>query len=72
MSYFCVRKRILDFQFVVVNPPFWNLENVLSPKGAAKADPKVVQLFLLMCYPPKGVCQSKTEGGSFFYVLFLC
>ena len=31
---------------------FFVLENVLSPEGAAKAEPKVVQLFLLMFYPP--------------------
>ena len=33
MFYFCVRKRILDFQFTGENSPFWNLENVLSPEG---------------------------------------
>ena len=27
---------------------------IYPPKGAAKAEPKVVQLFLLMFYPPKG------------------
>ena len=26
---FCVRKRILDFQFVTEKTPFWNLQNVL-------------------------------------------
>ena len=30
MFYFCIRKRILDFQFAVENSPFLNIENVLS------------------------------------------
>ena len=30
---FCVRKRILDFQFTSGNSSFLNLENVLSPEG---------------------------------------
>ena len=46
--------------------------NVLSPEGTAIAEPKVVQLFLLMFYPPKGLCKADTEGGPivFTYVLF--
>ena len=32
-------------------------KRVYPPKGAAVAEPKVVQLFLLMFYPPKGDVQ---------------
>ena len=35
------------------------------PQGAAKAEPKVVQLFLLIFYPPKGLCEAEPEWGPF-------
>ena len=35
---------------IILNSPFWNLEIVLSPKGTAITEPKVVQLFFLMFY----------------------
>jgi len=38
------------FKIRIFHRPFWDLENVLSPEGTAKAVPKVVQLFLLMFY----------------------
>ena len=48
MFYFCVSKRILDFQITGGNLPFRDLEMFYPPKWAAKAVPKVVQLLLLM------------------------
>ena len=46
---FCVRKRILDFQFTDGFLPFWDLENVLFPEGTLLCRvPKEVQLFLLI------------------------
>ena len=45
----------------------------LSTEGTLKSrEPKEVQLFLLMFYPPKGLCKADTEGGPivFTYVLF--
>ena len=46
---FCLGKRILDFHFTGGNPPFSNLQNVLSPEGTLHSRvPKEVQLFLLM------------------------
>ena len=45
----------------------------LSPEGTLQSrEPKEVQLFLLMFYPPKGLCKADTEGGPivFTYVLF--
>ena len=47
MFYFSVWKRILDFQFTGENSPFWNLENVFPPKGAAKQNPYGVHLSIL-------------------------
>ena len=43
-------------------------------KGAAKAEPKLVQLFLLMFYPPEGAAKAVTEGVPivFPYVLQRC
>ena len=51
---------------------FFFLQNVLSSQGRCEAYPVGVQLFLLMFYPPKGLCKADTEGGSivFAYVLF--
>ena len=44
----CLEKGVGTFKFTGGGErPFWNLENVLSPEGTAKAEPKVVQLFLL-------------------------
>ena len=42
MFYFCVRKRLLDFQFPDGSSSFCDLENVLFPEGTSKAEPKVV------------------------------
>ena len=51
MFYFCVRKRILDFQFWTGNPPFWDLENVLSPEGTLrKQNPYGVHLLFFPFY----------------------
>ena len=48
---FSLRKRILDFHFTSGNPPFWDLQNVLSPEGTSACRLlKEVQLFLLMYY----------------------
>ena len=33
----CLRKGILTFIFSGGNPPFWNLENVLSPEGTLRS-----------------------------------
>ena len=32
---FCLRKRILDFSILPGNPPFWDVENVLSSEGTS-------------------------------------
>ena len=50
---FWVRKGILDFKTHRAYRLFC-FKMFYPPKGAAKAEPKVVQLFLLMFYPPKG------------------
>ena len=52
---FWVRKTLEAFQFSAGNPPFSNVENVLSHDGdVCLHTPVGVQLFLLMFYPPKG------------------
>ena len=34
---FCARKRILEFQFCIGYPPFWDPPNVLSPGGTLQS-----------------------------------
>ena len=48
------------------SPMFYPLE------GGFGSSSQGVQLFLLMFYPPKGLCKADTEGGPivFTYVLF--
>ena len=43
-------KGFWTFRFRGRNPPFWNLENVLSPEGTATAEPKVVHLTVFAFY----------------------
>ena len=49
----CIRKRMFDFQFTYGNSPFWNLENVLSPRrDSAKTEPELgpfESLYILLC-----------------------
>ena len=40
----CLRKGVWTFRFSGGNPPFQNLENVLSPEGTAIAEPNGVNL----------------------------
>ena len=62
---YCVRKRILDFQFCTGNPPFWNLQNVLSPEGTLRVAEPVWGPFdilsILLCLE-KGVGTFKFTG----------
>ena len=45
-------------------------ESFLSPEGTAKAVPKVVQLFLLMFYPPEGLRKQYCRWSNCFYLCF--
>ena len=52
MFYFCSSKRILHFQFTGGNSPFWNLENVLFPKGSCESSTEsgLIVFYLPMLY----------------------
>ena len=49
----------VDIKYFIIK---YILRTFYPKKGAAKAEPKVVQLFLLMFYPPKGDTQYLTRG----------
>ena len=71
--FYCgLRKGFWTFGFSGCNPPFSNLENVLSPKRTAIAELKVVQLFLLKFYPPKGLCVAESNGVHMTVFPFYC
>ena len=44
---FCLRTRILDFHFTGGNPPFWNLQNVLSPEGTLRSRTRMGSILIL-------------------------
>ena len=61
-----VRKGILKFRFSGGNPPFWNLENVLSPKGTLRSRTQwgpFDSLSILLCLR-KGVWTFRFSGGN--------
>ena len=67
---FCVRKRILDFQF---KDSFFILETLkVSPRrDVCLQTPVGVQLFLLMFYPPKGRLLADSSRGPIVFYLWI-
>ena len=64
---FCVRKRILDFQFTFGFLSFWDPPECFIPRrDSEKQSPKVVQLFYL-CFIPRRDYAKHSPMGSIWY-----
>ena len=58
------------FKFWAGNPPFWKVENVLSPGGTLQCRArKGSNCFYFRFYPPEGLCRAEPERSPIVFTL---